>query len=383
MWKNFVVGVVLLVLAVTVVWQGQAIREIRRHLVGPASGEPVSTSTVTPASIATSPSKLVIRAPGAEKDDALQGRVGALEDAVAQLTKASEYLMVRGQLPLASNKVAELQQKFMDANAIVRERMQALGLLRRNGALNDAVVQHALSWIQSATNSGLRENLVRQLGGATNSLLREPMLKLASSDPEPDVREQAVENLQRFIGDPKVESLLWDMMRTEADRGVKEQVAEALREGPMTPARLAEMRNRAVDGNSSLDERLIAVQALREAGAGSEDITASLAQFVQSTQNPDDRARVFGAFDGGTDPQMKLPLVYGLQDANANVRARAADALSGYGSDPAVAEWLTYVAQNDSDFRVRREAEEALRESRRGGQGQRERRDGPPGGRGR
>ena len=68
---------------------------------------------------------------------------------------------------------------------------------------------------------------------------------------------------------------------------------------------------------------------------------------------------------------MMAPLVYGLQDPNANVRARAADALSGYKSEPAVAEWLRYVAQNDADSRVRREAEQALRD----------RREGPPGGR--
>lgn len=376
MWKNVILGICFISLAGVVAWQGKAIRELRA-----ASGEtaqqatarePSATSGANASKVTSIAASAAERRTGVSdsRDAALEPRVMELEQQVALLSKNADYLMSRGQLPLSAQKIAEIERRFMDASLTPRDRLQALGLLRRNGALSDMVVQNALSWLATATNGGLRENIVEQLGGATNAVLRDPLIKLATTDPNSNVREEAVQNLRRFVGDPQVESMLWQLLKTEEDRGVREQVAEALREAPMTPARLADMRARAIDANAPLEERLVAVESLREAGASSDDIAAALAQFVQATQNPDERARVFDAFDGASDPQMKLPLVYGLQDPNANVRARAADALSGYSSDPAVVEWLRYVEQNDTDFRVRREAEQALREARNRVQGE-------------
>ena len=42
------------------------------------------------------------------------------------------------------------------------------------------------------------------------------------------------------------------------------------------------------------------------------------------------------------------------------VRERAAGALSGFRSEPVVQEWLEYLAENDADQRVRREAFQSL-----------------------
>jgi len=53
-------------------------------------------------------------------------------------------------------------------------------------------------------------------------------------------------------------------------------------------------------------------------------------------------------------------LVYGLQDQNPTVRKQAAESLSGFASDPQVQQWLRYVAGNDGDPRVRREAFKSL-----------------------
>ena len=65
---------------------------------------------------------------------------------------------------------------------------------------------------------------------------------------------------------------------------------------------------------------------------------------------------------GGVSPNVafKAPLVYGLQDQNPVVRKEAADALAGFVSDPQVQEWLRYVAGNDGDPQVRKEAFKAL-----------------------
>jgi hypothetical protein len=364
MWKLIGMGICLLTLTTVAVWQGQVIRELRRQV--PAEGRELPRSLGEPNSSAWREAPRHERAAKAVTvaDEELNERVAVLEKRVAQLTEASEYLMSRGQLPLASSKRAELEQKVMDLSATDRDRLQALRLLRRNGALSDAMIQHTLAWIQGATNNGLREDLVQQLGSATNSLMREPMIKLAASDPHPDVRERAVQNLRGAVTDPQVEALLWKLALSDADGGVREEAEEALREGPMTDARRTAMRARAIDPNSSLDERLLAVQALRESGDAASEATAVLAQFAQASQDPRERARVFEAFDGSTDPNMKLPLVYGLSDPNPLVRERAADALSGYKTDPAIIEWLKHVAESDPDARVRREASQAMQDRR-------------------
>jgi HEAT repeat protein len=81
---------------------------------------------------------------------------------------------------------------------------------------------------------------------------------------------------------------------------------------------------------------------------------------VATSTDPVERARVFDAFDGFSDPTLKAPLVYGLQDPSPVIRERAADALSGYTSDPLVQQWLQFIAENDDESRVRREAFRAL-----------------------
>ena len=364
MWKLIGVGICLVALTAIALWQGQMIRELRKQAPATEQRQPRQSVMPDSAPAPMAPRRQPVTRATAVADNGLGERVTALERTVAQLSAASEYLMSRGQLPLATNKIAELEQKLMDPSAPERDRLQALRLLRRNGALSDAVVQHTLSWIQNATNNGLREDLVQQLANSTNSLLREPMIQLATTDPHPDVREEAVQSLRRMVTDPQVEALLWNLVRNDADGGVREEAEEALREGPMTDARRTAMRARALDPNSSLDDRLLAVQSLREAGDAASEATVALAQFAQASQDPSERARVFGAFDGSSDPHMKLPLVYGLQDPNPLVRERAADALSGYKSDPAIIEWLRHVADNDADPRVRREASQALNDRR-------------------
>lgn len=272
--------------------------------------------------------------------------------------------MDRGQLPLATNKIQDLYATLTKPETSDRDRLQALRTLRRNRTLSDEVVQYALDWMQKSTNAQMREDIAEQFEGTTNSLVRDPFMKLAMTDSNPDVREQAVDSLQRFVADPAVEAMLWDLLRNDPDGGVREQAEDALREGPMTEARAAGMRARALDPQSSLDERLLAVRALQDAPGGAPDVMAAVAQLAQSTQDSGERAKLFRAFDGSSEPQMKLPLVYGLQDPNPNVRKEAADALSGFKSDPVIVEWLKYISETDADPRVRREASQALQDRR-------------------
>jgi len=296
----------------------------------------------------------------AYNDTLLTTRVAEVEDSVTELKHATDYLMERGQIPLAVRKIEELLAKLNDGSLPDNERLNALRLLRRDRSLNDAGMQTALGWLQATAVEGTKREILRALEGATNGLMKQPMIALAANDPSNGIREQATENLQPFINDPQVEQLMWDRLKTETDPRVRQEILEALSRGGATPERIASLQMRAQNPSASLDERLLALQALRNSRTDIQQIVASFAATAQSSQDAGEKARIFNAFDGMSDPALKVPLVYGLQDADARVRERAADALSGYISDPAVKDWLRYAMDNDPDPRVRREAQQAL-----------------------
>lgn len=306
-------------------------------------------------------------------DSRLSVRVGEVEESITELKQATDYLMERGQIPLAERKIEELLAKLNDASLPDAERLNALRLLRRNRSLDDTGMQTTLVWLQASTVEGTRREILRALEGATNAIMAQPMMTLAASDPNNGIREQAAENLQAFVNNPQVEQFLWAQLQTETDPRTRQEILDALSRGGATPERIASLQMRAQNPAASLDERLLALQALRRSNTDVQQIIASFAATAQSTQDAGVKARIFGAFDGMSDPALKVPLVYGLQDTDARVRERAADALSGYSADPAVQQWLRYVADNDADPRVRREALQALEQQRQqpGQQGQR------------
>lgn len=261
--------------------------------------------------------------------------------------------------------MAQLARILADATASDRDLLNALGLLRRNREMSDEVIQHTLAWLQSSTNAGTRRELVRQLDGVSNASVKSPLMALMSTEPNDNVRRDAARSLRRFTDDPTVENVLWNAALNDPSEGVRERAGEALRDGPASETRLAALRDRATNPQKTLDEQLLAIEALRKAKAPTSDIIADLAEAAQNSQDPLQRARLFEAFDNMDEPVTKVPLVYGLQDPNPLVRAQAADALSRHGSDPAVREWLQHIASNDPDAKVRREASQALNERRR------------------
>ena len=78
-------------------------------------------------------------------NSAILRRLATLEQTIAQLARNSDYLMERGQLPIATNKMADFLAKLSDITANDRDRLQALRLLRRNGGIGDEAIQHALA----------------------------------------------------------------------------------------------------------------------------------------------------------------------------------------------------------------------------------------------
>jgi HEAT repeat protein len=91
------------------------------------------------------------------------------------------------------------------------------------------------------------------------------------------------------------------------------------------------------------------------------DTAAAFAEFAQTSPDVVTRASIFRAVDGVQDPRLLPPLLNGLQDPSPDVRREAAQALTGFGSNPNIRQWLDYVAQSDADSRVRREAFHSLR----------------------
>jgi HEAT repeat protein len=320
-----------------------------------SSGEPTTVSITRPGET------VVQRVP---MDPAVYQRLTSIEEQIGTLARTSDYLMDRGQVPLLGAKLGEMIARLNDPSASDKDRLDALKLLRRAGAMDEAGINSTMNWLNSATNAGVRQNILRNLEGMTNTSMQSTMMQLALNDSDPKVREQAVDNLGRYVSDPNVEAQLWGIMNSDSPKNVREEAMNALRRGPVSEARVASLQRMATDSNVDMDERLFALRALRGNEAAMPKVMSALANQAFASQDPHERARLFQAFNGFQDESLKVPLVYGLEDPNPVVRQRAADALSGFRNDPSVREWLTYVSQNDVDPQVRREAFQALENSR-------------------
>ncbi len=295
---------------------------------------------------------------------ASDGRLTDVEAEVVKLKQATEYLMERGQLPLDARKAEEMLAKLKDGSLPDSERLSAFRLLRKDHLLNEEGVASVLAWLHGSSKANTRREILRSMENLTNGIMKQPMMDLAVNDPNNTMREQAIENLRVFVSDPVVEQMLWAQLAVETDPRVRQEILNSLSRGPVTTERALALQSRAMNPAASMEERLLAMNTLRRSDTDIQQIVSSFATMAQGTQDPKLKAQIFGAFDGMSDPTLKVPLVYGLQDADARVRERAADALSGYTSDPAVQQWLRYVVENDPDSRVRREAQQALEQQR-------------------
>jgi HEAT repeat protein len=287
-------------------------------------------------------------------------RLTELEQEVERLSRAADYLSERGQLPPSTERLEDLYSRLSDPTASDAARLRALGMLRRHRALSDEVVSQAITWLDSASDPRTRREILKQLDGGTNANLRATLLGLAGRERDANVRQEAVSDLRHFVDDPQAENLLWQLLRTDPDEKVREKAQEALRKGPLSESRAADLRQRALNAQAPLEERVTAMRALNQGSVDASEVMTTMAELAQNTKDPIDRAKLFRAFEGIDNPALEAPLVYGLQDQNPSVRKEAANALASFASDPQVQQWLRYVAGNDGDARVRREAFKAL-----------------------
>ena len=293
-------------------------------------------------------------------------RLARLENTMSQPRRVTNNARGSEQPRMSASALEELRRKLLDPAVADKDKLQALRGLRRNKALSDDMLQGALSWLQSSQDGALRREIFQQLDGVTNAALRQPLLDLAATSTDPKLRQQAVENLRDFVADADVEKRLWEIMAKDPEGKVREQAEEALRKGPMTPERIASLQQRAANPETPIDEKITAMKALQKGGVDVADTAMALAQLAPTTQDVVTRAQIFQALDGIHDPRLLAPLVGGLQDPSPDVRMEATEALRGFASNPNIRQWLEYVAQSDTDSRVKREAFQALKKLQEG-----------------
>jgi HEAT repeat protein len=315
----------------------------------------------------TGPRQVII-----DRGAGLQARLARLELVVENLTKATDVLVERGMVPPTEERLAALQQVFFDPMASEGDRLRSLRQLRRsNRQLSDEIVGHAMTMLQTSTNGNTRRQLLQNLDGVTNAAMKQPLMAMLATETTGNVREELVDVLSEFASDPAVEDRLWQLAMNDPDGRVKEEALDALTDRELSPQRVDQLRAKALSSDATLDERLMAMRALRESNTQAPEVITEMANLAQSSTDPVTRARLFQAFDGINDPNLMPTLVHGLQDPNPVVRENAADALGSFASDPRIQEWLNHVIQTDADPRVKREAMQALEQSQRRGGGRR------------
>ena len=188
MWKTLSIPLLLLLLAGGFALQQRSLNALNRRL---DSLQRPSVTEDQVASLATA-RRPVDSSTQRGPDQQLGVRLTALEDAVNELRRTSDYLMESGRAPLDDRMREEMMRRLSDPTTSTGERLRAFRLLRDGGALSETTVAAALSWLNGTTNGGLREDILNQLEGATNSALQSPLMQLALSDADEDVREWAI-----------------------------------------------------------------------------------------------------------------------------------------------------------------------------------------------
>jgi len=300
-------------------------------------------------------------------DLGLEQRVATLEQSVEVLSAGANHLMDRGEIPPSAAKAAELRSKFLNPGNSERDRVAALRLLQRNGLMDDQVVLTASQLLTSTQDPNVQRSLLGYLRGVDNDAVKDVTLSLALSSENSRVKETALSNLRNHAQDPQVESVLWQLATSDPSANVRRRAEESLRRADLSEQQLAATRNRVLNSATPVDERLTAMRVLNEKREDLSQIAPMLASSAQTTVDPDTLLKYYSSFDDVNHPEFMVPLVYGVQNENSEIRLRAADALIDYRSDPTIMEWLTVLAESDPDPRVRREASRAFREDSRSG----------------
>lgn len=267
----------------------------------------------------------------ANKGD-VDSRLMAVEENIVVLNKAATHLMNRGQVPPDAEMVAEWKARFLNPETSMRAMFSTLRLLRANDLFDDSMATHAATLLTQSTNNGVTRALLDALLGAENETLKPSMLALVRGSEDGSIRWRAIKNLREFAADdPNVEAALWKVAKEDESRAVRERAEESLKRIPMTDTRQAALTQQAANTGLPFEERWSAFRVLGASkGADISELALTLAQASQYASDEESKLAYIRAFDDVNHEEFMLPLLNSIQDASAEVRLRATDALVDY-----------------------------------------------------
>jgi hypothetical protein len=164
--------------------------------------------------------------PAAEVAD-LSQRLARLEQLAASIQGS------RGGRALSPEAMAAASRTVLDRQAGVQERAAALTLLRPSDGRADGrsheVVVAALDLIQSPeTSPKLRAGMIRDLDELKDPALKDPLVAILSRDPDGRTRREAVETLAVFYDDPQVRGLVERLKDSDPEAEVRQQAIKQL-----------------------------------------------------------------------------------------------------------------------------------------------------------
>jgi hypothetical protein len=161
--------------------------------------------------------------------------IGDLDRRVAQLEQLAAAIRERqaGGRPLTPEQMAAATRTVLDRQASVEERAAALTKLRPNDGRADGrtheVVLAALELLEkSEMPPRMRANMVRDLDKLRDPALKDPIVGILTRDPDGRTRREAVETLAVFYDDPQVRGLVERLKDTDPEQEVRAQAVKQL-----------------------------------------------------------------------------------------------------------------------------------------------------------
>jgi HEAT repeat protein len=286
-----------------------------------------------------------------------------MPDVAADLVQMIED--ARGARPDPATATAELQAIILNAALPPRDRVQALNSLAVTGeAHTDAIVLAAVELAPIAPE--MRGSIWFSLYGVDNPYLIDPLLDSLAYGPGDHARQQAAAALATFLDDPRVAAEL----RRVAENDISEALRDKARQAMTTEAdRDQAALQTLLDTSLPAKERLAAVRKIRGRVVDELPLTDDAAQAVfeigMSASDPDLRTSAWFILGRAQAKHAEFTSVL-LDDLrhhpSDDVRTGAALALKTFIDEVAVRAALEQ-AQNDTAYRVRSTARDALRQA--------------------
>jgi hypothetical protein len=155
-------------------------------------------------------------------------RLGRLEQLAASIQTSRG-----GGRPLSPEAMAAATRTVLDRQQSAEERAAALTLLRPNDGRADGrtheVVTAALELLQrSELSPRLRAGMIRDLDKLKDPVLKDPLVAILSRDGDGRTRREAVETLAVFYDDPQVRGLVERLRDSDPEPEVRAQAIKQL-----------------------------------------------------------------------------------------------------------------------------------------------------------